>query len=162
MAWFHPKNLLDNVFEGSLLLKGLSGLAEFICGLMLFFVHPAQIQHFISFLTQRELAHNSHEVITSLLLQATTHVAAGTSTFLIIYLWIHAGVKLVAVAGILLNQRWAYPFSLISLGLLALYQVYDIVFVKPSLGLIALTLFDVFVLWMIGREYKKVQANNSR
>ncbi|MEI6249064.1 MAG: DUF2127 domain-containing protein, partial [bacterium] len=52
---------------------------------------------------------------------------------------------------------WAYPFSLISLGALMLYQVYSIFFIKASFGMIGLTIFDILILWMITIEYKKVR-----
>lgn len=71
------------------------------------------------------------------------------------YLFIHAAVKLTAVIGILKNQLWAYPFSLIALGLMTLYQVWDIVFVQARLGMVVLTIFDCFILWLIWREYQR-------
>jgi uncharacterized membrane protein len=90
-------------------------------------------------------------------MQSTQQFTASTRVFLIVYLWLHATLKLIAVIGILKNQLWAYPFSLITLGLLMLYQVYSIVFVRPSIGMILLTIFDVFILWLIWREYIKVR-----
>jgi uncharacterized membrane protein len=79
--------------------------------------------------------------------------------FLIVYLAVHAAIKLVAVVGLLRNKIWAYPFSLISLGALTLYQVYDIVFVKGSIFVIALTIIDLAILALIWREYQKVKKN---
>lgn len=137
----------------------MTGLAEFIGGLLLFFISPAQIHQFIMFLTQRELLEDPHDKIASLLVQATAHITSGARVFAITYLWIHACIKLIAVIGILRNQLWAYPFSLITLGLLMIYQVYSIVFVTPSIGMILLTVFDVFILWLIWREYGKVRHN---
>ena len=71
----------------------------------------------------------------------------------------HAAIKLTAVIGILANQIWAYPFSLVTLGALMIYQVYSIVYVKASMGMIFLTGFDIFVLWMIWQEFAKVRLN---
>jgi uncharacterized membrane protein len=78
-----------------------------------------------------------------------------------VYLWLHAAIKLTAVVGILRNLLWAYPFSLISLGLLMLYQVYSMV-VRFSVGMFLLTVFDVFILWLIWREYGKVKTALTR
>ncbi|HJP81209.1 MAG TPA: DUF2127 domain-containing protein [Candidatus Saccharimonadales bacterium] len=160
MAWYHPSSLFDKVFEGSLLIKGGTGVLEFLAGLLLFFVHPSQIHDFVAFITQRERIEDPHDLVANALLGWTNHLNDGVATFLIVYLWIHAAVKLVAVIGILRNQLWAYPFSLITLGLLVLYQVYDIA-LKHSIGMILLTLFDLFVLWLIWREYGKVRHSST-
>ena len=113
---------------------------------------------FITFLTQRELLEDPHDKIANFLVHSTQHIGTGSKTFLIVYLWIHAIIKLIAVIGILKNQLWAYPFSLITLGLLMLYQLYTIFFVKASVGIILLTIFDMFILWLIWREYGKVRT----
>lgn len=159
MTWYRPNNLFDKIFEGGIIVKGATGAAEFITGLLLFFISPSQLHQFIMFLTQRELLEDPHDKVANLLIQATAHLTSGSTVFVIAYLWIHAGIKLIAVIGILRNQTWAYPFSLITLGLLVIYQVYSIVFVKPSIGIILLTIFDVFILWLIWREYGKVRRN---
>lgn len=160
MSWYHPSSILDKVFEGGIILKGISGTLEFIGGALLFFVSPASIHNFIVFITQKELLTDPHDMVANLLLTSTQHLG-GSRAFLVIYLWIHATIKLIAVIGILKNQLWAYPFSLISLGALMLYQVYSIVFVSVSIGMILLTIFDIFILWLILREYKIVRKNLS-
>ena len=158
MSWYHPSSLLDKVFEGGIIIKGVTGLVEFLSGLLLFFVSPATMYQFITFLTQRELLEDPHDKIANFLVHSTQHIGTGSKTFLIVYLWIHAIIKLIAVIGILKNQLWAYPFSLITLGLLMLYQLYTIFFVKASVGIILLTIFDMFILWLIWREYGKVRT----
>lgn len=158
MAWYHPSTLLDKFFEGGVIIKGVSGALEFIGGLLLFFVNPGVIHDFLVVVTQKELIEDPNDKIANFLLQSTQNLGTAHRGFLIAYLWIHAGVKLVAVFGLLRNQLWAYPFSLITLGLLMLYQVYSIVFVEPSIGLILLTIFDIAVLWLIWREYEKVRS----
>jgi uncharacterized membrane protein len=162
MSWYHPTSLLDKVFEGGIILKGVTGLLEFIGGLLLLFVSPAQMHHFVALVTQRELLEDPNDRVANLLLQGTTHFSSGGQAFAIAYLWIHAAIKLVAVIGILKNQRWAYPFSLITLGLLMVYQVYSISFVQLSIGMILLTVFDGFILWLIWREYRKVKRRSQK
>ena len=162
MSWYHPTSLLDKVFEGGIIIKGVTGALEFIGGLLLLFVSPAQMHEFIALVTQRELIEDPNDRVANLLLQATSHFTTGGQVFAIVYLWIHATIKLIAVIGILKNQLWAYPFSLITLGLLMVYQVYSIVFVKLSVGMILLTVFDMFILWLIWREYEKVKAGSQR
>ncbi len=66
-------------------------------------------------------------------------------------------IKLAVVVALLLNQLWAYPASMVVLGLFVVYQVYRYTF-APSIGLILLTAFDLVVLWLIWHEYGQVRA----
>jgi len=155
--WFRPNSLLDKIFEGGIILKGIDGFLEFIGGLLVLFISPATLHSFIAFITHRELVEDPHDKIANLLIHATNHYSEGSRVFLVVYLWIHAAIKLIAVIGILKNQLWAYPFSLLTLGLLVIYQLYSIFFVKTSIGMILLTVFDIFILFLIWREYGKIK-----
>ncbi|MFI5270822.1 MAG: DUF2127 domain-containing protein [Candidatus Saccharimonadales bacterium] len=161
MSWFKPSSLFEKVFEGGLLIKGLDGFIELVAGFILLFVSPASIQHFLSFITARELQSEPNNKFAHLVLHSADHLTTSNKTFLIIYLWLHASIKLISVVGILKNWLWAYPFALISLGILTLYQVYSIV-VHASIGMILLTIFDVFILGMIWREYGFVKNKRSK
>jgi len=161
MTWYRPASVLDKIFEGGILLKGASGVLEFLAGLLLVFTNPDAIRSFLAFLTQREIAEDPNATIANLILHSADHFNSGNKTFAIAYLWIHAAVKLTAVVGILRNQLWAYPFSLIALGTLMLYQVFSMV-VKFSVGMFLLTVFDAFILWLIWREYGKVRPALTR
>ncbi|MGV8966828.1 MAG: DUF2127 domain-containing protein [Cellulomonas sp.] len=155
--WFHPTSLLDKVFEGGIILKGVSGLAEFLAGLLLLLTSPATINGFLAFLTQREIAEDPHDKLASFILHSADHFNSGAKTYAVAYLWVHATVKLVAVVGILRNQLWAYPFSLITLGLLMIFQIYSMT-VRFSTGMLLLTVFDGLIIGLIWREYSKVRV----
>ena len=162
MSWFHPSTLLDKVFEGGILLKGATGVVEFLSGTVLFFVSPDKIHHFVNFITQRELLQDPHDKIALALIHSTQNFGSGSKVFAIAYLWVHAVIKLIAVIGLLKNMLWAYPFSLITLGILLMYQLLSIVFISMSIGMILLSIFDVFILWLIWREYQKVRFKNAQ
>lgn len=156
MALFHPTNKFEKIFAGGIIIKGIDGLTELIGGFIFLFVQPATLHHFITFLTAKELGEDPRDHIANILLRAGQHFGAGSKWFAVIYLWIHGIIKLVAVVGILKNQLWAYPFSLITLGILTVYQLASI-YEKQSIGMILLTIFDIFILWMIWREYGTVK-----
>lgn len=157
MSWFKPTSIFDKVFEGGIIIKGIDGALELIGGFLVLFISPATLHNFITFITQRELLEDPHDFVANLLLHATSTYSNSGRTFLVVYLWIHAAIKLIAVIGILKNQLWAYPFSLVTLGLLVVYQLYDIFMVKASIGMILLTIFDIFIVWLIWREYGRVK-----
>lgn len=148
---------MDKVFVVGIFIKGIDGLIELISGFVLLFISPAAVHHFITFLTAKELAEDPHDHIANLLVHATQHFGTGSKAFAIIYLWIHAAIKLISVWGIFTNRLWAYPFALITLGILTIYQLVDIS-VKPSIGMVLLTIFDIFILILIWREYGKMKA----
>jgi uncharacterized membrane protein len=159
LKWFHPRSLFDKFFSVGIIIKGIDGLIELIIGFVLLFVTPESINRLAVFATHRELAKDPHDFIANTLLHASNGFTNGGRVFLIVYLWVHAAIKLVAVIGILKNQLWAYPFSLITLGILTMYQVYEIVFVKVSFVMVSLTVMDVIILWMIWEEYLKIRLH---
>lgn len=61
------------------------------------------------------------------------------------------------VGALLRNQIWAYPWMIVFLVAFIAYQVYRMTFAF-SVGLLALTIFDVFVAWLTYREYGKQRA----
>lgn len=146
--------ILDRLFTGGIVLKGIDGLTELAGGFVLLFLPPSIVQRFITFLTYKELTEDPHDLIANLLVHAGQAFGAGSKTFAVVYLWVHAAVKLIAVWGILKQQRWAYPFSLITLGILTLYQLYTL-HVKVSAGMLILTVFDIIIILLIWREWRR-------
>lgn len=157
-SWFHPKNLFDKVFEYGILIKGIDGAIELFTAIALIFLSPQRLEGLVVFATHKELVRDPNDFISNFLLHASHQFTNSGRLFFIVYLTVHAAIKLVAVFGLLRNEMWAYPFSLISLGALTLYQVYDIIFVKASIVVIILTVVDLVILALIWREYQKVKS----
>ena len=155
-SWFRAYFTFKRVFYIGIILKGLDGAIEALTAIALVFVTPAQIHLLVSLVTRNELAEDPHDFISNLIITSTSGFNHSTIMFLVIYLSIHALVKLVSVIGILTKQRWAYPFALITLGLLTLYQFYEIL-VRPTLGIILLTILDLVIIWLIAREYRNIE-----
>ncbi|HUC96707.1 MAG TPA: DUF2127 domain-containing protein [Candidatus Saccharimonadales bacterium] len=162
MSWYRPKSLFDEVFSGGIILKGIDGLLEFIGGFIFLFLTPDRLNDLIVFLTHSELAEDPHDFFANLLVSSANHFTNSGRLFLIAYLWLNAVIKVVAVIGMLRNKLWAYVFSLITLGLFTLFQLYEILFVKPSLLLTILTLFDLSILWLIWVEYDKIRSRKNQ
>jgi len=146
--------LLDRTFEVAIILKGLDGVLEMVGGLLLLLVSPALINRFIAFLTEHELSEDPHDFIATHLLNTASGLTKSTVLFGSLYLLSHGVVKIVLGAALLKNKLWAYPSMIVFLLLFIVYQTYRIVLV-PSAGLVALTVFDIFVAWLTYREYRK-------
>jgi uncharacterized membrane protein len=153
----HAYFTFKRVFYIGIILKGIDGVIELFTAIALFFINPDQIHQLVALATREELAQDPHDFLANLLLNNAGHISRDAITFLIVYLLIHAAVKLVAVLGIILKRMWAYPFALVTLSLLTLYQFYKIA-IKPSVGMILLTILDIIVIWMIAREYGRIRA----
>lgn len=65
-------------------------------------------------------------------------------------------MKLALVIGLLREKLWAYPASLIALALFIAYQLYRYAFTN-SVGLLALTVFDLFVMLLVWHEYRLIR-----
>jgi uncharacterized membrane protein len=156
-TWFRPHTLLDKFFEASVIIKGVEGVIELIVGFSLLTVSANAINHLTYLLTGDELREDPDDTLANFVLHSGQHLASGGTTYLVAYLLIHGFIKLVAVAGLLQNKLWAYPFSLVTLGLFMVYQVYQ-VSVGHSVAITLLTIYDVFLLWLIWREFQVQKA----
>ena len=154
MSRLKSTDLLDRTFEVGIILKGLDRVLEVVGGVLLLVVSPATINQLIRSLTQHELSQDPHDFIATHLLNAANGLTGSSVKFGAIYLLLHGVVKIVLVAALLRDQLWAYPWMIVFLGVFIAYQAYRMTF-APSVGLAALTVFDVFVAWLTYREYRK-------
>jgi uncharacterized membrane protein len=161
MSWFRPRDLLDQTFEVGIILKGVDGALEVIGGLLLLVVSPATIDRVVTSLTQHELSEDPHDFLATHLLKTAHGLTVSAVLFGALYLLAHGLVKVILVGALLKNQLWAYPWTIVFLGVFILYQVYRLS-LKPSVGLAALTVFDAVIAWLTYREYRKQLALTRR
>jgi uncharacterized membrane protein len=153
MEMFRPKNWLDRIFAVSIILKGLDGLGETIGGLLLLFVTPHEVNRTVRILTREELTEDPHDFLATHLVAAAHRIGTHDLLFVALYLLAHGVIKVVLVVALLLNRLWAYPWLIVVLIAFIGYQLYEIA-VHPTAGLIALTLFDAFIVVLTWREYR--------
>ena len=158
MAVKIPEKRIHQVFQVSVLLKGAHALLECISGLAFALVSVDTITHTLTLLTQDELTEDPHDLIANYFLNVANTFDVSTKSFYAFYLLSHGIVKLFLVAGLLREKLWAYPASLVVLGLFIAYQVYRYLYL-PSLGLILLTVFDLFVMVLIWHEYSLMRRS---
>jgi uncharacterized membrane protein len=144
---------LDKTFRISIGLKGLDGLLEVIGGLLLLVIKPETINRLARLLTQHELSEDRHDYIAHHVLHSAGHLTSGATLFAAFYLLSHGISKIVLVIAALKQKTWAYPAIIVLLGLFIFYQVYRL-FIHLSVGLILLTTFDAFIVWLTWREWQ--------
>jgi uncharacterized membrane protein len=148
-----PEDALDKTFHIALVLKGLDGLLELVGGLFLLIVSPDALNRWAHDITQHELTENPHSFVANHLLHITQNLHH-TQLLGAIYLLGHGAVKLVLVFGLWLEKGWSYPFAFVFLTLFIVLQLYELV-LKPSAGVALLTAFDVLILGLTWREYRR-------
>jgi uncharacterized membrane protein len=149
---------IHQIFEIGILLKGAHALVECVGGLVLAVVSTSDIARLVDALTQEELIEDPHDFVATHLLSLAQNFTVGTQRFYAFYLLSHGLVKVFLVVFLLRNKLWAYPVSLVVLGLFVLYQLYRFSYTQ-GLGLIALTVFDVGVMGLIWHEYRSVRRH---
>ena len=151
---------IHRIFEVSVLLKGAHTVIECIGGLTLALASTTSIVGWVNRLTQDELIEDPNDFIATHLLSMAQEFSVNTKNFYAFYLLSHGIVKLALVVGLLRNKLWSYPASLAVLALFIIYQIYRFYYTQ-SVGLVVLTVFDVFVMVLIWHEYRLMRRHHS-
>ena len=157
----HPRDLTDRAFRIGLLLKMLDGLIETVGGILLLIIRPDQIDRLVHWLTQGELNHDPHDFVANHIVNSASHITGAGLTFGAIYLLSHGLVKVVLVVEVWRDHLWAYLGLIGVTTLFVIYQVYVIVG-KFSLGLFLLTIFDLVIIYLTQKEYRRQEATLHR
>lgn len=152
-----PERDIHRLFEIGVFIKGMNAAIEMVAGVALYLVSADAVSSFMIWAAQSELLEDPHDIISNYLLHLSQSFSVGSKSFAAFYLFSHGIVKLFLVAGLLRNKYWAYPASLVIMGLFIVYQVYRYN-ITHSLWLVVLTVFDVLVMWLIWHEYSLVRA----
>lgn len=156
-----PTTELDRVFYISLLLKAADSILEIIGGILTLLISTSTINSIVSGLTRHELSQDSHDFIANHILKVGHDLTSGSGRyFAAFYLLSHGLVKIVIIGALFKQKLWAYPWMMGVLGAFVAYQIYRLTF-KFSIGLVLLTLFDMFIIWLTYKEYQKTQAQKS-
>ena len=144
---------VHRLFAASVLIKGVDGVLETIGGILFMFVDPKALNSLVIYLTAHELSEDPDDWFATKLRHVVHSLSSDTTLFVGLYLVAHGLLKIFLVAGLLRNKVWAYPAALWFLGIFIFYQVYRFSHTL-SLGLLALSAFDLFVAWLVWLEYR--------
>jgi uncharacterized membrane protein len=134
-------------------IKGVDGVLETLGGILLLFVSPKALSGTVVLLTAHELSEDPHDWFATALRHSVQHLSSDTELFAAAYLLVHGLIKVFLVAGLLREKLRIFPMALTFIGIFIAYQLYRFTHTH-SLILLAFTLFDTFVAWLIWREYQ--------
>lgn len=149
---------IHQLFEVSVLLKGAHAAMESVGGMALAITNNAWIRHLVARWTLNELIEDPRDLIANHLLAWAQGFSMQAQHFYSFYLLSHGAVKLALVAGLLLRKLWAYPSTIVVLGLFILYQLYRYT-QTGGVGLLLLTLLDGVVVALTWHEYKLMRRH---
>jgi uncharacterized membrane protein len=155
------RSLFERVYGIAIALKGLDGAIELVVGLLLL-VAPGAIRWGL-----RGGAAEAAEGFTPVrqfvadeLLRADQVVASGVAV-LAVALLVHGVVKLVTVYCLLRRILAAYPWAVLVLAALLIWQAAVLV-ADPTVGSAVLAALDVLVLALVAREWRLLVAERDR
>ena len=154
------QNTREMSFRIGIALKGLNAALEIAGGAALAAVSPAFILRSVARLTQHELAEDPRDLIANYFLHAASHWSLSGQRFAAAYLFSHGVIKIGLVWALLKHKLWAYPLSIIVFAAFIVYQLYRFTFTR-GLGLIALSLFDLVVIWLIYLECRALKQRRA-
>jgi uncharacterized membrane protein len=149
-----PRGLLHGLFGVVVILKGLNGLAEIVCGTALFFLRAGTILAWVDWLTSAELIQNPHDALAFSLHRWAVNFSHDAQVFAGLYLLVHGVVK-VFLASLLLSEKklWAFPLALVLFSSLVAFAIYRLL-LNWSWALAAFVALDLLTIWLIAREWR--------
>ncbi|MCV2868588.1 DUF2127 domain-containing protein [Defluviimonas sp. WL0002] len=147
---------LHELFEASLVIKGLLAAAEGAAGLGLLLTSNAVIQNFVDWMTRNELAQDPTDPMALWAQSLAQGFSFQAQHFYAIYLLSHGALKLAMVLLLAVRVVWAYPASMAVLMGFIVYQVHQWS-ASGSLPLLALSAFDAIMIALVWREWRALR-----
>ncbi len=145
--------ILHGAFETSLVLKGLFAASELAGGVLLWMIGTEAIVALVERMTFRELTADPADWVATRAVEMAHGFSVETKDFYAAYLAVHGIVKLALVFGLWREYRWAFPAAVAALAMFIAYQLHRYA-ANHSPALLALSLFDAIMIWLIWREYR--------
>lgn len=147
------------LFRISITLKGLDALLELLGAIALWIVKPGMIAHLVGWLTQDEISEDPHDLVANFMQREAHHLSLASEHFMAFYLLAHGVVKGLVVAALIREKLWAYPLAIAVFVGFIVYQIYRFT-LTGGWGLMALSIFDLFVVWMVWLEYRSLRKGH--
>lgn len=149
---------IHQLFEISVMLKGIDAAIECIGGVALAITTNEAIKRWVAQLTLGELSEDKRDYVANHLLAWAQAFSIQAQHFYAWYLLSHGVVKLALVAGLLRRKLWAYPTAMVIFGLFIIYQLYRYT-LTHGIGLLLLTALDLIVVFLTWHEYRLMRRH---
>lgn len=150
------RKLIDKIFEIGVLVKALFGFFEIMAGIFIAVSGQMLIDNFLMDMAMDEIAHDPKDFIATHFIYWSVDIFTGSKIFSIVYLIFHGIINIFLVAALLKKKLWAYHWAMGAFCGFILYQIYRYLHTN-SLLLLCLTIFDIFFVFIIFLEYRKLK-----
>lgn len=147
-----------NIFKISLLLKGLTAIAETAGGIFVWFTSKVLLVTSFLNIFQSFLSDNPKDYISIFIVNSAEKLAVGSQYFFGSYLFLHGIVKIFLVVCLYKKKIWAYPTSIIIFTLLIFYEIYTL-YLNHSFWTLSFILLDILVVLLTVHEYGILKKN---
>lgn len=137
------------------------GVLVIIGAIFFIFAEPTRTKKFIEMITLYELSEDPKDFNVNHLLQNTHTYSVSSQIFSIIFLASHGVIKIVLVYALLKKKMWAFPVAISVFSLFLIYQLYRFS-ITNSFGILLLSIFDIIVIALTYREYKKIRREQGQ
>jgi len=141
------------LFEASLAIKGVLCSGETLAGIGLLLTPNNLAARLAFWLTHHNLAARPDDSMAEWTRQAVDYFPVHIQSFYGWYLLAHGGLKLTMVLMLWRKVLWAYPVAMVVLMGFVIYQLHEFM-TYGSPVLLLLAIFDLFMVGLIGQEYK--------
>lgn len=148
---------LHQLFEASLVIKGLLASAEALAGLGLLLTSNMLILRIVDWLTQYEIAEDPADKMATVARHYAESFSLQTQHFYAWYLLSHGGLKLAMVVALAMGAIWAYPAAMLILAGFVSYQLYTWSH-DGSRVLLLLSGFDLVMIGLVWQEFRAKRA----
>jgi uncharacterized membrane protein len=149
------------LFTLGVVIKGVDGVLEIAGGWLMLFVRGDRLTAIVHYLTEGELSEDPEDLVANFLRNLVENLTLSTELFAAVYLLAHGLIKIWLVSGLLRRRLWAYPSALCVLNAFIAYQVYRLT-LTHSPALLALTVFDLVIVFLIWHEYRVLRREPRR
>jgi uncharacterized membrane protein len=152
----------EKLFRIAIGLKGIDGASQLIMGVLLLFIPARFITQLARIAVTHDLLGNPTGKMATHLSNAANNLATSNSThwFVIIYLLLHAVIKIGLVVAMLRKIMPAYPIAAVALAVFVVFELLRAV-ETHSIALPIFALLDVLIIALVVREYVQLRRKRS-
>ena len=148
------------IFRLGMLWRVVYGIAKVILGILILNFVGQSLGDVFYNLMSHEIIEDPNDLLVKTVSYLLNINRLDISYFTSIYLIFWGLLDSFLSISILRFRLWAYPVSLALISLFTLYEIYRLTY-SHSLILLFVIIVDIFIIWIIKKEYTRLTTNNT-
>lgn len=152
------KDIQEKIFEVGMLWRMVYGAIRIFIGLGLLKIVGESVLDIFTKLMWKELVEDPQDSLYIFIYNIFTLHPVHITYFLATYFIFWGVVDLFLSYNLIKHNLWAFPLSFVSISFFTLYEIWRFAHTH-SIILFGIIIIDIFVLWLIFSEYKKLKIH---